>query len=719
MSYTLPNIAIPDSEKDEDYHKRWVQAICSSSFTGNWALKHNKLRMLYHFYAEGTGSDLTGYLQTTPDGSAMPGIWSSANSVKTRVRALLGEFEQRSYMIKCRPLNSEAIDRQREEQERLRVARVLQDLRQYVEDETGVSLASPEYVPQSDDELREYMDLTWKDKHALIIEGALKWTSHRGEDDENRKSLILDQFIAGISPAKTELISDVPLTRRIDPLKFGFDQYTTDDRLSDATYFWEVEYLPLADIAQRYNLSEKELQEAAELYGDGAQFIGNSDNSHGWDCMPGQILRWFRVINGTPRGLVVKAVWRDYKTMIHKYEVNDQGVEFYQEMPDEKSIRRRDKEKIKRKRLISWHGATLIAGKFLKEWGECANQPRNLSQLEIARPPYEVWINEYKDGSWVSLVEQTVGLQTLKDIAEYQLQVQMARAVGKVLVFDEAFLADGMTYDMWVSRLKADGIAWINSKEYQQTTGNMNMIHEYDLGLSQAIAQGIGLIDHYDRQIDAITGISPERTGAIQGASVSTGTTNASLIQSGMVTASYFKGFERFWSRILQYRAGLVKIAWANKKIFAPIIGDVGVDFLRDNIDISLDEFDVVVQSMEPTIFDKQTLMQWLGFAVQSDPGFLPDAMEIMMEPDITVATRKYQRKSKLRARILAQQAQQQQEAEAQAADAQRQFEATQQQQGQQGLLELQQLKDKGGLSKTLATGRTKLHTEKIKALTK
>jgi hypothetical protein len=186
-----------------------------------------------------------------------------------------------------------------------------------------------------------------------------------------------------------------------------------------------------------------------------------------------------------------------------------------------------------------------------------------------------------------------------------------------------------------------------------------------------------------------------------------------------MVTASYFKGFERFWSRILQYRAGLVKIAWANKKIFAPIIGDVGVDFLRDNIDISLDEFDVVVQSMEPTIFDKQTLMQWLGFAVQSDPGFLPDAMEIMMEPDITVATRKYQRKSKLRARILAQQAQQQQEAEAQAADAQRQFEATQQQQGQQGLLELQQLKDKGGLSKTLATGRTKLHTEKIKALTK
>src|SRR5690606_30533297 len=234
----------------------------------------------------------------------------------------------------------------------------------------------------------------------------------------------------------------------------------------------------------------------------------------------------------------------------------------------------------------------------------------------------------------LSLVEQLVGLQLLKDIARVKLQIQMAQAVDKVLVFDEAFLAEGMTKDGVTGRMKADGILWINSKEYQLGTGNLNLFKEYDLSLSQSIQQSIQLAVYFDQQMNDVSGVNSERQGQVQGASQAVGVTEAALYQSNMITAPYFKGFERFCSRVLNHLAKLVKIAWADKEKFAPIIGDVGIDFLRDNIDISLDEFDVEVRTLPPSNVDRQTLTQWVGMAIQSGELPLSDALAIMLEPD-------------------------------------------------------------------------------------
>lgn len=722
MSFSFPNIAVSEKEKQKsEYHLNWIRSITTNSFTSNWALSYNKMRMLYSFYLDGTGSDLTGYLTTAPDGTAMPGIWTSQNSVKTRMRALLGELEERSYLIKARALNSEALERKREEKERLRIKRKLQFLGQLVEDETGVPLESPEYVPQSDDELREYLDLTWKDKHVLILEGALKWLAFRNNDDESRKRLFLHQMISGVSPLRNEIVNSVPKARPIDPWKFGWDPNATDDMLSDSTFFWEADYVPLATAAQRYGLDEEELKRCYNSYD---AFIANNfsltDGSgfgDSWGCMNNQIVRWFRVEEGTPRCLVLKACWRDYKTLAHKHEVKEEyGSEFFQDVSGDEP-RDRDKDKIVYNKIECWRQATLVGGEFLREWGECPNQARDLSKLQISHPPYTVWVNEYFMGKWTSPVEQLVGLQLLKDIALYQLQIQMARASGKVIVIDEAMLPEGMSRESVARYMKADGIVWTNSKEYQLAQGNMNLFKDYDLGFSQTIAQGIQLVAYFDQQLDSISGVSQERQGQIQGASVSTGTTVASLVQSTTVTAPYFKGFERFWSRTLQQQARLVKLAWAGKEVFAPIIGDVGVDFLADNTDISLDEFDVIVQSLPPMAFDRQTLVQWLTAAVQSDPQFLTDAMEIMLEPDITVATRKYQRKTRLRQRIQQLQAQQQAQAEQEAAQAQQQHEQQLRGAELQSEQALQDKKDKTNLQKTLITGRTKLNNAKLDLL--
>jgi hypothetical protein len=713
----FPNISVPEREKNKEYYESWVRAILTNSFTNKWVMNHNKLKLLYEFFLEGTGSDLTGYLQQAPDGQALPGVWTSINTVKSKLRVLIGELEERGYQIKVKALNSEARDRKYEERERLRVKRILQDVRQYAEELTGIPLEQPEYVPQSDPELDEYINLTWKDKHCIIVEAALKWIAERTDWDETRKRLFYDVLIANMMIVKNDIIRGIPQSRWVDPLKFIFDPNSSDDLLKDSTYFGELEYVPLASAAEQYNLSTEELEEAYKSY---QQFLGlgmtattSSNYSSEGFWKNGDKFDWFKVQDGIPRCLVLKACWRDIKVLKHKDEANDKGVYFQDITKDEKEIAKAG-DKVVSTKMECWREATLVAGKFVRNYGECSNQPRELSSLEKTEPPYKVWIPEFFLGKSVSLTEQQVGLSLLKDIAVYKLQLEMAKAVGRVLVLDMALFPDNMSKEQVLAYMKTDGVVFINSKEYYTTAGNTNFFQDYDLSLSQSIAQGISLIDYFDKQLDAISGVSQERQGIVQGASQAVGVTQSSLFQSNLITAPFFKGFERFCSRVLNHQAKLVKIAWAGKEAFAPIIGNMGVDFLRDNIDIQLDEFDVTVKSLPPNTLERQKLEELVMIAVQSDPSLIDMAIDVLLEPDTTVAITRFKRARTQQKKL--QMLQEQAAQEQQMAMQQEQMAMQQEEMQAQRMLplELQKIKNAGNMNKTLAAGRVKLAGQKL-----
>jgi hypothetical protein len=711
--YPFPSIAQTESKKDKAYYRAWVDAIVNTNFNSAWTTNYNKLALLYNFFKVGTGSDLTGYLQTAPDGSAMPGIWMSSNNVHTRLQSLIGELDERGYQIKAKALNAEAVARKYEEREKLRIERRLAEVLDEAEEISGLpDPTRPDFVPQTDQELDEYMDLTWKDKHVQILETALKWIANRSNWDDERKQLFIDKLIGNMCVVRHEIVRGVPQSPRVDLMKFILDPHATGDLKKDSTFYGEVDYQPLAAVAERYGLTLDEMKEAQKEY---ESYLGMGMESRAQDScfgsMPGQTLKWFKTEDGIPRCLVIKAAWRDIKILQHKDEENEKGT-FFQEVSD-KDIKKKDN--IVRNKIECWRRGTIIGGKFLREYGECPNQPRSLDSLEVTKPPYEVWT----DSNSVSILERLVTPQVLKDIALYQLQIQMARAIGKVLVFDEAMMPEGQSKEQVVARMKADGIVWVNSKEYQLTNGNLNLFKEFDLSLSQSIAQSVMIIDYLDKQIDSISGITPERQGMVQGASQAVGVTQAALSQSNLVTAPLFRGFDRFCSRVLTHQAGLVKMAWTDPKKFAPIIGDAGVDFLKNNIDISLDEFDVVVQSLPPLIKDRQMLEQILFAAMQTGELLPADVLNILLEPDLTVAVRKYTRKVTMRQM----QASQQEERMAQMEQQMKQMQMQQQTQTQQGnnqtMLQIQQMKDAAGLKKTLIGSRTKLQGQKLDLLSR
>jgi len=716
-SYNFPRL--DQKDKGEAYHTAFCRAILNHCIDDGYANNYRLFQECYKFLEEGSNGELTQHLQKAEDGTDLPAMWLSLNTLPTKVDLLTGELEARGYEIKVRALNKEAISRKLEEKERLRVERRLQEIMQTLEQQTGLQVTTDEYIPQTDKELDEYIDLTFKDKAEIIMESALKFLAKKNDWDEERRLLFRDVLITGRCFVRNEIVRGVPRARRISPLNMVIDPSCKTDTLEDATYFGELEYISIGQAAERFNLSDDEIKDVYTSYSQWAAAsvgsAGSADDNYAFRTIANGRLKWFKEIEGQLRVLVTRAVWDDYKVMQHKHEINEKyGTEHLQEITDK--VRNRDKSNIITNKMQVWRQCTIIGGKIIREWGECPNQARNLSELEIAEPPYKGWIPNFASGRGVSKVEQMASIQLSKDIAMYNMSVAMTRAGARGMTYDLAMVPAGWTPEQAMKYMRVFGVMFINSKESQMMPGNASTFREFDMTLSQSIAQYIEIMRFYDNEMDKISGVSPERQGVISGSSLSPTVQQSALTASNLITAPYFNGFRRFNERVLNQQAKLVKIVFPHSpEVFAPIIGSTGVDFLKEHIDLDLDEFGAFVEALPPMFIDRQKLESLLMMTVQSDPTFIDDALAIMMEQDTSVAVRKFQRRRGLRKALEEQQAQAAQQQEQELQMKMKALEQQQAQQQMQAQMQDTQMKNEGQNQRALISSRTKLNDSKIK----
>lgn len=690
-----------EKDRSKNWHLRYGQAIVSNTINDSWSNQYKLIEELYKFLDAGSDGELTQHLQKAEDGSDLPAFWLTLNTLKAKIDLLLGELEERGNEIKVRAVNKEAIDRKIEAKESMRVQTRLAPVAQQAEEVSGIPLEDFSQVPQTERELDEYFDLSFKDKVELIMEFALKFCSKYNDWPGERFALFRDILAVNRCFTREEIYNGIPRSVRVHPLTMVFDTNSVRDDLSDATYFAEVYYMGIPEAVERYGLTDEEVDKCKADYGS---YLSQGTNADRFNYLSDNRLKWFD--NANNRILVVRSTWKDYKVTGYKEETGKNGSEHLQETKKAKDVSFSKKKEL-------WRQCTILGGDIVKEWGEVPNQPRDLESLEKTECPYKGWIPNYGIGRGVSKVEQLVGLQLLKDITMYNIQLAQTRAGGRGLVYDLAMLPENWTPETAMKYLKTYSIAFVNSKESQLMPGNMNVFKEFDMSMSQTVQQSVGILAYLDAQMDAISGVSAERQGIVQGASQGMGVTQSALFQSNLITAPLFKGFERYCSRVQNHMAKLVKIAWANKEKFAPVIGDSGIDFLREHVDLDLDSF-IAVESQAPQTLDRQKLESMIQIVLQTDASFIDDALTIMLEPDTKTAVRKFQKKRALRKVFEQQQMQAQQEQE-QALQAKMEALQAQTQMGQwNNSLQLQDSKNKANLQKTALTGRVKLMDSRL-----
>lgn len=707
---SMPSIFVPEKEKDENYHKNFVQAIASRSALGGYSQRSMLMNECVNFYLGLQGGEEFEFLQKAEDGEVLPAKWMDYNKIAVKIDNLIGQLAQRGYKVNVKAYNKEAQSRKMDERNRLLIEMRFQPIAKVLEEDNGIPLNSDSgFVPENERQLDIYMNKTYKETSELVMRGVLNYLRKYDNWDYTRIATFRDLNIMGACFERHEIVDGIPIRKRVDPRNMIWDVNATNDFLSDSAYWGEVSYMTLGEITKRYKISAKELEAAFKDYQNfayNAAKFSVFQNDFGF-LSPQGSLQPFDTRGGQLRCLVIKSYWQDFKNLANKYSPDKYGETHIKSMP-EGTVG--DGDKVKNTPIQIWRQGTLIGGRFLKEWGVMKNQDRSVDNISTTTPPYTALVPNYINGAIISKVHRLKPLQNLKNIALYNLQVMMAKSGGKVFFYDISQLPKGWDIHTAMKYAKVAGIAFIDSSV--ENAGAFNQFKDVDMGVSDAFNNFLEVSRFLDEEMNLISGVNDARLGNIQGASQAVGVTNSALANSERSTAVYFELFRQFFTYGMNKQAGLAKIAWAGKERFAPIIGDIGINFLEQDIELELNDYNVFIEETPEVLQDHQMFYQLVMTAIQSKTLPFVQGMRLLMEHDLDEAMTQLEFEVNKQEQMAMEQQAQEQQQQQQMMQQEQELALAQKRQDaldSQAKIQLQQMKGNNDLSKIIAQGRLDL----------
>jgi len=638
--FSFPNTSIPKKKKDEDYHRQFTLAISNESIGGDYDLSYEDMNESISFFNGDQGSEAFNFVQESEDGEKLPAKWINYNRVRVRMETVFGEFQSKGYKINASSINKDAKARKLQAKQQAKVDMNLAPERQSLEDEFGIDLAPQRQVFDSEEEIEDHFKYNFKENNELIMEFSLRWLAKKHKWIYNRLAAYRDLRIMGRCFYESVIVDGLPFAKRIDPRFVVVDKSSTDDFFSDATYWAKIRYMSLADAASQYGLTEKEIK---EVYGKWQSWGGGGNRSYGGSeqflGLGNSSLEYFKTVGNDLRVLVITSYWQDQEVLTHRESVDSNGGEHIKQVSDEATS-----GNLRKNTISQWRSATLIGGELLKDWGILENSVRENEALADTSCPLKGLSPHYLNGRSVSLVHQMKGLQELKNVTLYNLQLEMNTAGRKGFMYDVSQTPEGWTAETVIKYLKTSGIAYFNSMK-DSFPSTHNQFNNIDQSMSYEAVNGyIQISQMIDAEMDAITGVNYARQGQSTGANQGLGVTQTALMQSAMSTRTVDDLFMMLNEQVLNYLAGLVKLSFAGNDRYAPIIGDAGVDFLEDTMDLELDDFGVFMEEIPPILDDLQSFRGIVETALSSGQISFVDAARLLTEKDITVAIERLER---------------------------------------------------------------------------
>lgn len=283
-----------------------------------------------------------------------------------------------------------------------------------------------------------------------------------------------------------------------------------------------------------------------------------------------------------------------------------------------------------------------------------ANQRRRLDNPYFCRLGYTGFIYEATNSQSVSLIDRLKPYQYLYDIIAYRLEIAFASDQGKKFIMDLAQIpaSQGIDIDRWLYYLKEMNIAFINSFEEGkkgaatgQLANKFNQFQAIDLSLSQSIQQYINMLDYIKQQVAFVSGVTPQRLGAINNSEL-VGNVERSVNQSSLITEYLYEAHAEVKRRAYTAMIEVAKICYKKGLQVQYVLDDMGIETLNlEENEFENSEFSVFVTNNTKDLELKAKLDQLVQVALQSEKVDLSAIVETLMNDSPKDIIRLLQRK--------------------------------------------------------------------------
>jgi hypothetical protein len=544
-------------------------------------------------------------------------------------------------------------DKMEQHRKNMRSLPLLQDAKAKL----GIDLIPKGFIPEDEEELQLYTELKDRPKIEIAEELLIDYVkrTNKWQNIEEQKNKDLVQIGIAVSRTYTDPHNGV-VPVYVDPENFGHSYVERND-FSDATYFFEMNSLTLADIKRESDFTDKELREIAKNFGKKTHATTNTETCDLQDILSVKV-EIMRFSYKTSKTTVWKNTLKDGKTI--KLAKKDESYVAGEDGKDYKFIK---------DTKDTWFEGNFVLGtNFIYGYKECEHIVRD--EMNKAKSPYTVRATDiYKN----ELHAFSDNIETPADEIQYihlKIQHLVAELKPDLITIDLDQLAeldsDGKKGDTWktaLNLLNVKGVVFTKRTDL----GDMGMkdspgARSTPTNQGTALAALLNVWAHYYNMIRDITGINPARDGSLSQDAL-LGVNQMAQMASNTATEHIVRAstdFNKSQCELISSRIhGIFKSKQDGAKrlqeVYTRAVGKHIVDALEVMADRNLHDFGFTVE-MIPTQEEMADFKADLTLGIQEGTVDVETKAEAVMiaRTNIKMATRYllYKRRKKIKERM-------------------------------------------------------------------
>jgi hypothetical protein len=655
---TLPQQRLPMSRKTKDWGKACINFYSNYRYTNGTSLRSDRFRKLinYDLYnAKINHNDVETICNPLGlSDSSWANRFQHYDVISEAIRLLEGEESKRpdTFMVV-----SESTDDINRKQDNLK-KRILESLQQMLMAEVDPTTIDPNNPPQTPEQVVKYSKYNVTD---LIESKANKALKHLKKYLNLKQVFSLgwkDALIAGEEIYWSGIVNGEVAIRRVNPINLTVILDDDTQYVDEAVAVIEERMLTIASILDEYgdDLTDGDL-ETLEEYSRGV--MGSFGTAGGYSpqftVQDGQMGRDGATITGSYQGnninnysiRVVRVEWLSMKQVGTLTYTDEQG-QLQSDMVDESFILSKFKELYPDASVEwfwineAWEGIKIGEDVYVGMRPK-PNQRRRMDNPYYAKLGYNGYIYEATNSQSVSVVDRLKPYQYLYDIIMYRLELAFASDQGKVFLMDVAQIPEshGIDRERWLYYLKEMKIGFINSFEEGKRGTSIgqrpafNQFQAIDLSLAQSIQQYINYLDYIKNQIYFVSGITPQRLGAVSSNEL-VGNVERAVNQSALITEYLFEAHDEVKRRVYTSLLEVFKIAARDGYKTQYILDDMGVELLNiEELEFENSEFNVYMTNSSKDLLIKQKLENLMDVAIKAQKADLSTMVDALMNDSI------------------------------------------------------------------------------------
>jgi len=695
QSAGFPSQFVSDSEKaTEEFGLQIGQAIQYEWFKKdsgscrfyNQSADFHRLRL----YARGEQSvgKYKNELAVDGDLSYLNLDWTPVPVLPKFVDIVVNGMQGREFVPKAFAQDAMSQSKRSKYQQMVEGQMVAKPLLEVIQEKTGVNpfTVTPEELPNTDEELKLYMQLNYKPAIEIAEEEAISTLFEANKYDDIRKRLDYDMTVLGVAMAKHEfLMGDGVKINYVDPANVVYS-YTEDPNFKDCFYWGEIKTVPLTELLKiDQSLTTEDLEE-----------ISQSAQS------------WYDYYN-TAQMQQNDIFYRDTATLMYFNYKTTKKVVYKRKIQDNGNVKMVEKddsfnppadmqeegnfEKVE-KTIDMWYEGVMVMGtNIMLQWRMMENMVRPQSASQYAIPNYVAAAPRMYKGVIESLVRRMIPFADLIQITHLKLQQVIARVVPDGVFIDadglnEVDLGTGNAYNpedalrMYFQTGSVIGRSYTQDGDYNQAKVPIK-----ELQSSSGASKTQMLLtnyNHYLNQIRTVTGLNEARDASSPDANSLVGLQKMAALNSNVATRHILDAslyIYRSLAEAITYRVADILQYSDFKEEFINQIGKYNVSILGDINELYIYDFGIFIE-LSPDEEQRAQLEQNIQMALSKGDINLEDAIDIRELKNIKLANQllKMKRVGKQEKEEKMAMQQQQAQAEAQQAAIAAQAQANQQQ---------------------------------------